>query len=201
MKTCSSACISVISVLIFFPLCWCYELLDQISGSVSGGEAKFYTLDPRKISVLCLITEKGDADLYVAKSSLTSYPNSDLCEYSATSTSTDLVVVLNQEPLTIGVHGHVRYDTSLYQLLVLTPDEDDVQHHQVWEFDPESMKETLVIDIDPLWMANDPRLHATVHMLHHGETMTGQLGSVATALEWVFWFLLKVLQFGLEVLL
>ena len=193
--------LSVICVLLFFPPCWCYELVDRISGSVSGGEANFFTLDSRRIIALCLISEKGDADLYVARSSLTASPNSDLYENSATSTGTDLVVVLNQEAVTIGVHGHVRYDTSLYHLLVLTPNQEEVRQHQVWEFDPEFMRDTLIIDIDPLWVANDPQLHATVHKLSHGEAVASQLGSVATALDWIFWFLLKLLQFGLEALL
>ena len=199
MKSCSR--ISVIVIFLFFLRCWCYELVDKISGSVSGGEANFFKLESRRISVLCLITEKGDADLYVAKSSLTTSPSADLYELSATSTGTDLVVVLDQEPVTIGVHGHVRYDTSLYHLIVLTPGEEDLRQHQVWEYDPEYMRETLVIDVDLLWMANDPHLHAMVHKLYHGETITGQLGSLATALEWIFWFLLKLLQFSVEVLL
>lgn len=190
----------VLGILLFFSPCWCYELLHRISGSVSGGEAKFYTLDPRRITVLCLITEEGDSDLFVARSSVTSSPNSDLYDYSATSTGLDLVVVQNQETMTIGIHGHIRYDTSLYHLLVLSPDETEVRQHQVWEFDPEFLRETLVIDIDPLWMANDPQLHLTVHMLYHGKATAGQLGSIATALERVFWFLLKVVQFGLEIL-
>jgi len=74
---------------------------------------------------------------------------------------------------------------------------------QVWDWDPETNEEKLLIDIDPLVLANDPTLN---HLL---DTLRGYDGSrkkrqnsttFRTVLDWTGFLLLKTLEIAVEVL-
>lgn len=197
--------------LLFFLLLWergkSYRLLDQISGSVKGGEANYYTLKQKTITLICLVSDEGDADLYVDYTSVTKTPDSETHRYLATSTGLDVVTVMYDtsygESLSIGVHGYIAQNESSYRLYIVTPSEEDISDHQVWELDPESKTQRLIIDVDPLWMANDPKLHRMLEMLSSTGYVTShnQLTSYLIIIkDWILWFIVNFLHIAVEIL-
>lgn len=137
----------------------CYTVVHKATAKVAGGEAKFYTYQSKDVFIAFVTTTQGDADLYAAPSSLTKTPDSEKYLYTSASCGQDVVVILETAEVTIGVHGHVRYDSTTYQLYIIQPDMNDINKYQIWEKDHETGRSELVIDVDPLVLANDPELH------------------------------------------
>lgn len=185
--------------------CRAYELVERVTGTVNGGETKTFSFVPSHVLLLCLDSREGDADLYV--STTTSQPDSDNHEFSSTSTGVDILVIPSQHTRStvyLGVHGHVRHNYSLYDLYLLSPSEEEIRSHQVWETDPETKVEKLVIDIDPLWLANDPKLHEGLEQLKAqwkggGESGKG-VGWLRNSIEWSLWLLIKLIEIAVELL-
>lgn len=184
--------------------CTSYELLDQISGGVNGGDVVVYTAKKDNLLLLCLDSTEGDADLYVSRSH--SSPGPEHYHYAATSTGIDIVVVPRNHTHStayLGVQGHVRYNHSLFTLYLLVPSSDDLKAHQVWEYDYETMRHQLIISVDPLSLANDASLHRTLEELMT-RASPGKNGPgnhwVGVAMEWVLWTSFKLLEIAFEIL-
>lgn len=178
--------------------------MHQIAGTVEGDHTQYYTLKQENIILLCLISDIGDADIYVDRTSNTKTPNYATHEYSSVSTGIDVITILYDKEktdttLSIGIHGHPRHETSSYRLYVLVPSKEDLLQHQIWEVDPESMIQKLIIDVDPLWMANDPNLHRLLESLSRDSPPDGTLNWTVIK-EWTIWFLWNFLHFVVEVL-
>ena len=180
-----------------------YRLVEKVSGTVSGGDTKVLHTEPGRISsilLLCLDSIEGDADLYVSHSH--SRPDYEHHDVSSTTTGIDVLVVSPQAQSRVymGIYGHVRHNTSSFNLYILSPSEEEVRDHQVWEYNHETQRDQLVIDIDPLLLANDPGLHRTIESMHHGGgTAAGSW--IREGAEWALWVLLKLIEFGVEVVL
>jgi len=76
--------------------------------------------------------------------------------------------------------------------------------HKVWDWDPETQENKLLIDVDPLVLANDPALHQLLDSLK-GEEAVGRVkgGHYATfksILNWTGFLILKTLEIAVEVL-
>ena len=73
---------------------------------------------------------------------------------------------------------------------------------QVWDRDPESNEIKLLIDADPLFLANDPSLHRLLRNLARGETAgVDGYSTIMNILEWAGFLLLKALELIVEILL
>lgn len=182
----------------------CYELVHQIKDTVEGDHTQYYTLKQESIVILCLISDIGDADMYVDSASNTKTPSYANHEYSSVSTGLDVITILydKEKPdntLSIGIHGHPRHERSSYRLYVLVPSKEDLLEHQIWEVDPDSLRQKLIIDVDPLWMANDPKLHRLLESLSGDSPIAGALNWTVIK-EWTVWFLWNFLHFVVEVL-
>ena len=74
---------------------------------------------------------------------------------------------------------------------------------QVWDWDPETNKEKLLIDLDPLVLANDPTLNHLLDTLR-GDDWDGKkrrnTTTFRTVLDWTGFLLLKTLEIAVEVL-
>ncbi len=69
----------------------------------------------------------------------------------------------------------------------------------------ETMTDQLVIDADPLVLANDPALHNLLDSLYFSEISkisaeSTTINVLKTALEWTGYILLKLLEVGVEIL-
>lgn len=187
--------------------CRAYELVEHLTGTVSGGETKAFSFVPAHTLLLCLDSREGDADLYVSTS--TSHPDADHHDYSSTSTGVDVLVIPSQQSgftVYLGVHGHVRHNYSVYDLYLLSPSEEEIRSHQVWEYDHEAKMEKLVIDVDPLWLANDPKLHQRLEVLKEhsgrdGAASSKSAGWVYATFEWSVWVLIKLIEIAADVAL
>ena len=189
-----------------------YILLDKQTKSVRGGDIQHYTISYSQILILYLISDEGDADMYVSRSSVTETPNPDDYEYSSASTGRDVIAVphYGESSLSLGIHGHIRYDQSKYRLFLLVPSKKDYEEYQIWETDPETGKPALVIGMDTLWMANQPRLHRSLDKLANSsfaydglddDVDEGKSSQFFTALkDWVLWIAMILLKIIVEVL-
>jgi hypothetical protein len=201
--------ITFLVFLLLFHYCHSYELIDKFSGVVEGGEASYFTLKQSSIILICLISDNGDADLYVDYSSITDKPNYESHSFSAASTGLDVVTVLPSEgayvTLSIAIHGHINHKKSSYRLYILSPSESDVKEFQIWEYNYFSKTNTLVIDVDPLWMSNDPKLHRMLEVLTDGDVYikhSSKKGSLTWEdyKDWIVWFFVNSLRIIVEIL-
>ena len=79
---------------------------------------------------------------------------------------------------------------------------------QIWDWDPESNIDKLLIDVDPLYFANDPTLNQLLDTLTqggvasaiHGSSSGGKESMFQTAIEWTGIVLLKLAQIAIEIL-
>ena len=81
-------------------------------------------------------------------------------------------------------------------------------HHkfQVWERDPESGRDVLVVDYDPLEIANDYTLHQLLGQLSKNparlaQEMQGAWSTLRYLAEWSLYLFLEALKIFIEVLL
>lgn len=168
---------------------------------MNGGESLYYTYRQRGVIIFSTISYAGDVDIYV---STTSQPGWENYEYSSISTSIDTVLVPHdghgEVTLYLGLHGHAFHNKSTCLLLIISPSREDILTHQVWELDPATDQEMLVIDIDPLWMKNDPKLHESIEIFAGGSTLDIHRG-VKFAWEWFLWIIAGILKIAVEVFL
>lgn len=194
--------------LLSFEASWSYELVGQLSDRVEAGEGKYYTVNPSPITLICLVSDEGDADIYVDFSSTTTRPDYLTHKYSATSSGIDVVTVLRDkmevegDSISIGVYGHVTHGNSTFRMYIIVPSSSDVLEHQIWELDHESNTTKLIIDVDPLWIANDPKLHRLLESISgdYYYQEGGVSGWIAVK-DGILWLLVNVLQLVVEILL
>ena len=188
-------------LFLLWRLCECYELLDSQSMVINGGDALYYTYKQRGVVIFSTISYEGDVDIYV--SSTVAHPGWDNYEYSAISTGVDTVLVPHdaggEMTLHIGLHGHDFHNKSVCCLLIIAPSHEDIRKHQVWEFDPTTKQETLVIDIDPLWMKNDPNLHRSIET--YATSYSPGADKAKVAWEWFVWIMSGILKIAIEIFL
>ena len=74
---------------------------------------------------------------------------------------------------------------------------------QVWDWEPESGQQVLLVDYDPLQIANDPDLHRLLGQLMAGGVRSSEHTQpvLVTVVEWAWFLFLKGLEIGVEVLL
>lgn len=76
---------------------------------------------------------------------------------------------------------------------------------QVWEWDPETNRQVLLIDADPMMLANDPRLTQMIETLH-GSPPSGGRGAKGKSItkeviEFIGVIVVKLCEILIEVLL
>lgn len=207
----SFLCVLFLSLL---KLGWSYEAF-QFSHSpvqVAGGEAVYYQVDVWDTVLLVLFSDSGDADLYASFKN--SQPSSDDYDFLSSSCGLDVMVIPKDRntgsvKVYIMVLGHLRYENSTFRLYAIAPSAEDVQRYQVWEWDPESKTDKLVVDVDPLRIANDPELTDVLQMLGADVTVTGKVASskkdggnlFSTLAEYAGLVLVKFIEIAIEVLL
>ena len=178
-------------------LAQCYEIVHEVRAKIAGGEAKYYTYQSKSVFIVFVTTTEGDADLFAAPSSLTKAPDYDKYLYTSASCGQDVIAILESGEVSIGVHGHVRHDSTSYHLYIIQPDMEDISKYQIWEKDYETGRNELVIDVDPLVVANDPELHKFLTKITDGGSGLG--GGVKNIAESLGELMVLVLHF-LEVL-
>ena len=78
---------------------------------------------------------------------------------------------------------------------------------QIWDWDPESNTSKLLIDVDPLFFANDPTLNRLLDHLalggvayFSGSGSAGEESALVTIVRWTGVVLVKLLQIAIEIL-
>ncbi len=184
-----------------------YRLVDKVQDRLMAEEGRVYVIETSRHLVVAMVSDEGDADMYV--STTHKKPSFDKYEYSSTSCGLDVLVVPTSDGIRkkvyVGVYGHVRYENTSYQLYILEPEEVDVRRYQVWDWDPGTNQPYLLMDVDPLILANDPHLHHWLDAISGkgAEQTAGEAGYVAgvrTVFEWVGYVLLEILKIVIEIL-
>ncbi|XP_017761700.1 PREDICTED: UPF0669 protein v1g209471-like [Eufriesea mexicana] len=109
-----------------------HKLLHYATGEVVGGSYNYYSLADDCGIKIVLISETGDADLYVSQIiTKPTYEPDQYCFQSATCAE-DIVVIPNssKRPINIGVYGHPSYENSKYILVVFQITEIDNDQEQ-----------------------------------------------------------------------
>lgn len=79
-----------------------------------------------------------------------------------------------------------------------------IHTHKVWDWDPETQENKLLIDVDPLVLANDPALHQLLDSLKGeeevGRVKGGHYATFKSILNWTGFLILKTLEIAVEVL-
>lgn len=79
-----------------------------------------------------------------------------------------------------------------------------IHTHKVWDWDPETRENKLLIDVDPLVLANDPDLHQLLDSLKGeeevGRAKGGHYATFKSILNWTGFLILKTLEIAVEVL-
>lgn len=105
---------------ISFALAYEDKLLHYITDEVAGSAYKYYSLSYDGFIKIILISDTGDADLYVSQ--ITTKPTYDPdqnCLQSITC-GDDIILIPDsfKRPVSIGVYGHPSHENSKYVLLV-----------------------------------------------------------------------------------
>ena len=111
-----------------------YEISESLSGYVSAGEITYFTIESQKPIFVVLISQEGDADLYASPTYKNSKPSSDNHELSSVSCGLDILPMMMDNQVrkyTVGVHGHVRYDKSVFNLFIIESRDEDLRRYQV----------------------------------------------------------------------
>ncbi len=193
-------------LLLFYNPSLPYVLLDSQDTTIEGGTHRYYTIKFDQVIIVCLISDIGDADMFA--STVTTSPDSDDYEYASTSTGIDVITIphTGESSLSLAIQGHSRYTQSKYRLYVLAPSERDYMDYQVWEVDPETDQTVLIIEIDPLWLMNEPRLCDMLNKLADGRisNVNGDSIELSTFLsnvkDWFIWIIMIILKIVVEVL-
>ena len=77
---------------------------------------------------------------------------------------------------------------------------------QVWELDPETGHNTLLVDFNPLQIANDHTLHQLLRQLDSsagvkGDSNEGVWSSIKDLTEWSFYLIFEALKIMIDILL
>ncbi|XP_071449642.1 UPF0669 protein C6orf120 homolog [Hetaerina americana] len=112
--------VTLLFVSIILP-CFGDHLLHSLAGQVSGGNYSYYTLTYEGPITLSLVTNLGDADLYVSQ--FLSKPTFDpltYCLHSATC-GNDIVHIPKRfrRPIGIGIYGYSSHEISRFILEVI----------------------------------------------------------------------------------
>ena len=172
----------LLQLVYFIVKCNSYRLVQEVSGTVEAGEYKSYKLEPTSTLALVLVSDRGDADLYV---SLTSEPPTfEHYDFASQSCGLEVVVLPDtKESAVSSVYGHIRYNTTMYRLfLIECPRDMDMEYY------------------DPLKIANDPALINLIKQLKIGSSPNTE-NSWHSVGEWLLWFLGKCLELGVEIFL
>ncbi len=111
-----------------------YRVINTFTDTLHAGEAKYYVLESKSYVVLALFSIEGDADIYGSPTSKNSKPSADSFEYMSASCGLDVLVLPMGEDarrVSVGIFGHVRHETTQYQVWVVEPEEEDVLRYQV----------------------------------------------------------------------
>ena len=162
-----------------------YQVTKEVSGSVKAGDYSLYKVELTSTIALVLVSDRGDADLYVSLSE--EPPTFELYDYASETCGAEVVILplkdISAPVLAIaGVYGHIRYNTTEYRLYLIKCDVDI-------EF------------LDTLKIANDPLLVNTIKKLQVSGEGPGEPHLWASLSEWVVWLLINALEFGVEVFL
>lgn len=76
---------------------------------------------------------------------------------------------------------------------------------QVWDWDPESGRDVILVNYDPLQIANDPTLHQLLEQLSHNTVgltaeSQGAWSTVSYLVEWALYLFLETLKIVVEIL-
>ncbi|XP_017880589.1 UPF0669 protein C6orf120 homolog [Ceratina calcarata] len=127
------------NIFIFVILCLSFalayenKLLHYITDEVTGSSYKYYSLSYDGFIKIILISEIGDADLYVSQ--ITTKPTFDPdqnCLQSITC-GDDIILIPDsfKRPVSIGIYGHPSHENSTYVLLVYqTSDTEHVSYEK-----------------------------------------------------------------------
>jgi len=160
--------------------CSSYHVVQEVSGTVEAGEYSHYKLEPTSTLALVLVSDKGDADLYVSLSS--EPPTFEQYDFASQSCGLEIVVIPEFKTSTIAsVYGHIRYNTTEYRLFLI-----------------ECLVEMEYYD--PLKIANDPELCGLVKQLKIDSSSVKDNFWLSLG-EWLLWFLGQCLQLGVEIFL
>ena len=139
-------------MLVFLPgVCWTYEVVQSVEGSVAADETKHYTVDVVGVVVgknqslalavdhhtslpVALLTDEGDADLYA--STVVKEPDYSNSQSSSCSCGLDLIVLatskgVESEHVYLSVVGHAWHERSHYKLAIIAPSKNDITNYQV----------------------------------------------------------------------
>lgn len=118
---------------LFSSSCRGYEIREYAQAEITAGESHYYSYPskPSDTIILALLSDEGDADMFVSTS--VRKPSCEDYNYSSSSCGLDLVVVPPGEhsKIFIGVYGHVRYQNTTYRLYILAPSGEDILRYQV----------------------------------------------------------------------
>lgn len=199
-----------VSVLLFASLVangLSYEVVDEVEGILTAEETKHYNVESSEVLVVALLSYEGDADLYISR--VSPEPNYSNYQFSSSSCGLDLVVVptskgAGSQTVYMSVVGDGRYKESSYSLVIISPSSHDIDKYQVWERDPETGRQVLIVEYDPLQIANDHSLNLLLDELHHFSTsgkrvkddsIKGPWRSVKYVIELFFFLFLEILSF------
>lgn len=121
-------------ILLFFHYSSGYLVVNTFSSTVQAGEVKYYTLDSKSTVILALFSLEGDADMYGSPTIKNSKPSEDSFEYMSASCGLDVMVIPMGEGMrrvNVGIFGHVRHETTQYQVWVVEPEKEDIERYQV----------------------------------------------------------------------
>lgn len=111
-----------------------YRVINTFHDTVQAGEGKYYSLESRSHVILALYSLEGDADIYGSPTIKNNKPSADSFEYMSASCGLDVIVLPMGEEVrrvSVGIFGHVRHETTQYQVWVVEPEEEDKQRYQV----------------------------------------------------------------------
>lgn len=174
---------------------------------------------------VALVTQEGDADLYASVD--VKDPGYGNSQFSSSSCGLDLIVVpwkdesRDSRHIYLSVVGHGRHQESQYKLYVITPANDDITKYQVfmapcslggrslfhvlqvWDWDPETGRNVLLVDYDPLEIANDHTLHQLLEQLRQNAVVpaAGVWLTIEHITEWVLYLSLETLKIMIEIFL
>lgn len=124
----------VLLLTIKLPTCTCYTISESISDTISAGAVTYYTVESTRPTIVALISEEGDTDIYASPTHKNTKPSYENYEIGSASCGMEVLVLLMNRELkryTLGLHGHVRYDKSKYKLFIIEPSEADIKRYQV----------------------------------------------------------------------
>ena len=162
-----------------------YQVVQEVSGSVAAGEYNLYKVELTSTLALVLISDRGDGDLYVSLSD--EPPTFELYDFASQSCGAEIVILPVVERIaenfaTVGVYGHIRFNTTDYHLYLIKCDVD-------------------VEFLDTLKISNDPVLQNIVKKLQFSKISNESSQFWMSLYDWIVWILITSLELGVEIFL